>query len=153
MATTFTPWHIEDKGLGAMNHMVWGIPKLWLLAPTVAVATKLGELLEKKYNKRWQDLLYGKRLDPYQVSLKEAFDCGFVPFVQHPGMVVYTNSISGVHATMSSGISFAIASNCFFDEDLASHLDCISKHGCDALNKGNHQKVGDALVKCLKLER
>lgn len=151
-ATTFTPWHIEDKGLGAMNQLVWGAAKLWLLAPTLSAAEQLGKLLEKKYGKDWQDLLYGKRLDPYQVPLKDALDCGFVPFVQHPNMVVYTRGISGVHVTMSSGISMAIASNCFFGDDLAAHLDDIQKYGCAALNSGNHQAIGDNLTKFLKLD-
>lgn len=150
-ATTFTPWHIEDKGLGAMNHLVWGGPKLWLLAPTLSVAEKLGKLLEEKHEEKWQDLLYGKKLNPYQITLKEALDCGFVPFVQQPSMVVYTHGVAGVHVTMSSGVSLAIASNCFFGDDLAAHLDYISDHGCRALNAGNHKKVGDTLIKCLKL--
>lgn len=109
-------------------------------------------LLQQKYGGNWQDLLYGKQLDPYKVSLKEALDCGFVPFVQHPGMVVYTHGVSGVHVTMSSGLSMAIASNCFFGDDLATHLDNIHEYGCTALNSGNHQAVGDCLINYLKLE-
>ena len=148
---TFTQWHIEDKGLGALNHLFWGAPKLWLLALTPVVMNKLIRLLNNRYRGKTKgdDLFYGKELGPYKVSLQEALECGFVPFVQQPGMVVYTHSLSGVHVTMSSGISMAIASNCFFGPDLKAHFDKAKNY--TALNKGNHKAVGDYLIKCLKM--
>lgn len=149
-ALTFTPWHIEAKGIGAMNHMVWGAPKLWLLTPNREVCEKLEKLLEEKYKDKWKQQLYGKNLSPHHVSLQEALGCGMVPFVQQPNMVVYTQGVSGVHVTTSSGISMAIASNCFFGKDLKEHLDVFSEMEPE-LNKGNHEEVGDALVRCLKL--
>lgn len=146
---------MEDKGLGALNELVWGAPKLWLIFPNTAAADKLRDVLKSKMQ---LTMFYQKKLEPFKIPLKTALECGAVPFVQHPGMVIYTaHGIDAMHVTVSSGTSFALASNCYYGPDLSQHFEDIRKKGEDpgysALNLDHHQHVEDHVRKSLLLSK
>lgn len=124
---TSTRWHVEDLGLGAMNSMAWGAPKLWLLAATHQAAEALLELLVHKYGSRREALqrLYYKQLLAQDISLEEALDAGLTPFVQEPGTALYTlPGTQAIHITVSAGFSVAVSANNFFSDSssLVQHL-------------------------------
>jgi hypothetical protein len=127
---TTTRWHIEDLGLGAMNCMAWGAPKLWLLAATRTAAERLLGLLARKLGGEQQALrqLLHKQLLFHDISLQEALGCGLVPFVQRPGTALFTlPGVHSLHVTASSGFSVAVSGNNFFSSSssLLQHMEAL----------------------------
>ncbi|WIA15804.1 hypothetical protein OEZ85_002412 [Tetradesmus obliquus] len=128
---TSTRWHCEDMGLGAMNAMAWGAPKLWLLATTQKAAQRLIDLLAAKLGGEGPALrqLLHKQLLFHHVSLQEALGCGLVPFVQQPGTALFTlPGLHSLHVTVSSGFSVAVSGNNFFSRSssLAQHVEALA---------------------------
>ncbi|WIA29910.1 hypothetical protein OEZ86_000010 [Tetradesmus obliquus] len=133
---TSTRWHVEDVGLGAMNVMAWGAPKLWLMATTQPAAERLMDLLERKLVGEQAALrqLLHKQLLFHHISLQEALGCGLVPFVQAPGTALFTlPGLHSLHVTVSAGFSVAVSGNNFFSSSssLAQHVEALAagQHG------------------------
>lgn len=71
-----------------------------------------------------------------------------MPFVQTPGVAVYTgHGLNTVHVTVSSGASVAISANCYFGgqgKSLKEHFSETRK-AHKAFQAGNHRQVHDFL--------
>eukprot|EP00877_Chromochloris_zofingiensis_P013042 jgi/Chrzof1/7992/UNPLg00043.t1 len=126
MAMTHTAYHEEDCGVGAVNELAMGAPKLWLVCPTQQVGEKFYAKLQTAKD---MEHFYKKWCPPQRFSLNELLDIGMRPLLQQPGdIVVSASSRYAVHITCSAGFSVAVASNCHFSQQHSLHDHMSSEH-------------------------